>query len=310
MIELHLERADVLRHADVTGRQALIGLGCVAGNIRLAARAYGWETRAHIVARRDQVAPTLGPGTVPVVRLELVEEGTPGVDEGMLARIRARKVIRSDYDERFRIDDPVMAELRSIAARFPQLELHVLTDRPTLLFIGKFQELAEATVYNREEFARELGDWLLPNDSDAHRGMRGWEFGLDDAAAARMHDGLARRNRLLPDELAGFTRWSNLSIRTAAAVLVISCAEDDVSGWLAAGELYEELALAAWRHGIATSLQASAVEVESSNLALRARLRTKARPTVIFRVGRPLHPEDWERPHAARPDLSELLLPG
>jgi hypothetical protein len=30
---------------------------------------------------------------------------------------------------------------------------------------------------------------------------------------------------------------------------------------------------------------------------------------VVFRIGRPLHPEDGRRPHSARPPLASLLLP-
>jgi hypothetical protein len=33
-----------------------------------------------------------------------------------------------------------------------------------------------------------------------------------------------------------------------------------------------------------------------------------AAPSVIFRLGKPRHPTDWDRPHSSRPLLEELLL--
>jgi hypothetical protein len=187
------------------------------------------------------------------------------------------------------------------------LTLHLLTDAPTLLALGKFQELADSTVINREGFARELADWLLPNDSDAMLGMRGREFGLSDASAVRFREGLAGRGPLLPDETVAFAKAGNIGMRSSSAVAVISVARDDVEHRLAAGRAYEELALLLALEDFSVAMHAGITEVEAPNMALRGRLRTFQRPTVVFRIGRPLRKEDGERPHASRPALETLL---
>jgi hypothetical protein len=55
-------------------------------------------------------------------------------------------------------------------------------------------------------------------------------------------------------------------------------------------------------------MHAGITEVDTASLALRGRLRTRRRPDVVFRVGRPLRPEDEARPHSSRPHLRDVLL--
>ena len=122
-----------------------------------------------------------------------------------------RKMVRAEYDERVRLQAALAGELSAIVRSVhPGLTLHLVSDAPTLLALGKFQELADSTVINRAAFARELADWLLENDSDRAVGMRGREFGLSDAAAARFRAGLAGTGPLLPDETVAFAKSGNL----------------------------------------------------------------------------------------------------
>jgi hypothetical protein len=217
-------------------------------------------------------------------------------------------MVRAEYDERVKLDPALMTELAGIASSVhPDLTLHLLTDAPTLLALGKFQELADSTVINREGFARELGDWMLANDSDAVLGMRGREFGLSDAAAARFREGLAGRGPLLPDETVAFAKAGNIGMRSSSAVAVITVAKDDLEQRLAAGRAYEEMALRLVLDDVVVAMHAGITEVEAPNMALRGRLRTFQRPTVVFRIGKPLRSADGERQHASRPALKHVL---
>jgi hypothetical protein len=218
-------------------------------------------------------------------------------------------MVRAEYDERVKVDEALAAKLlQQVNAIDPRLVAHWIDDAATRSFLGKHQEGADAMVLNRPAFTRELGEWLLANDSDALVGMRGREFGLSDHAARRLHEGLSGRERLLPDELAGFARAGTLLMRSASAVVVISVAEDEVAQRVAAGQAYERMAITLVEHGYWTSMHAALVELESPSLALRSRLRTAARPTVIFRIGKPLRAEDGQRPHSSRPALASLML--
>jgi hypothetical protein len=199
--------------------------------------------------------------------------------------------------------------MQRIVSKYEPVRLHLIADAPSLMVLGKFQELADTTVFNRQTFARELGDWLFPNDYPSPLGMRGREFGLNDEAALRFHLGLRGQTQLLPDEVSALAKTGNLGMRSAAAVVVLSVREESAHTWLQAGQAFAELTLALTSRGYVVSMHAAITEVEAPNLALRGRLRTVARPVVVFRFGKPARPEDGERPHAARPDVDELLLP-
>lgn len=310
-LSVWVDREAVLPASDPVGRQATISLGCGLENLALGARCLGLRAEIALTGEAGGLRPVLAgePRHAPFAEVAFRDDDGAPEPLAWLSAMLARKVLRAEYDDRVRLPPELADELRGIAAAHPGLRLHLLDDSATLLFLGKFQELADTTVLNREPFARELGRWLHDNDSRAALGMRGREFGLGDASARHLRRGLLGEERLLPDEAAGFARAGNLGMRSASAVAVITVAEDTLPLRVAAGRAYQRMALALVRRDFHTAMHAAVTEVEAPNLALRGRLRTRDRPTVLFRIGRPLHAEDRARPHAARPPLAQLLLP-
>lgn len=309
-LRIWLDRRFVLPESDRVGRQAVVSVGCAVANAVLGARSLGWraETRllttdlaATLPARDDEARFTPIVDVIPV-------PGDGPEEPSLLAAIPERRMVRAEFDERERLPPDLSDALHARVAAHPGLALHLMTDAPSLLFLGKFQEMADTTVFNRDTFARELGEWFLPNDSPSPLGMRGREFGLDDDMALHMHRGLLREERLLPDEVAGMARGGKLGMRTASAVAVITVEEDTLAQRLAAGQAFQELALLLVSRGFVTSMHAGITEVEPASLALRGRLRTRHRPTVVFRLGRVLRPEDGRRVHAARPPLDAVWM--
>lgn len=306
-----LDREFVLPESDVVGRQALVSLGCGIANVTLGARVYGWEAAVEMASAPAQ---SLFPRVADEPRYSRVAVVTfrPGAaplgDEWIRAML-SRKVVRAEFDDLVKLDPDLPQVLAEITARHRGLELHLISDAASLLFLGKFQELADTTVVNRDRFALELGAWLLEDDSAAHVGMRGREFGLSAPATHRMRQGLLRLAPLLPDETAGFSRAGNIGMRSSSAVAVITVDDDDTERRISAGRAYEEMALALEQRGFSTAMHAGITEVDAPNFALRGRLRTRRRPEVVFRIGRPLHAEDALRPHSGRPNLRDILLP-
>ena len=167
---------------------------------------------------------------------------------------------------------------------------------------------------------------MLTNDDLAvPYGMRGYEFGLSDEAARRFHGGLKGEIALGPDEIRGLALQGRLQMVHASAIGIICVGQDTLEQQLQAGQAYIDLvhylALSGqgigatkgnWqtvKGGFKTSVHAALAEVETSNTALKLLLRTKKRPTLIFRIGIPIRPEDAQRPHSARPSLDQILLP-
>lgn len=311
-VEIWMDRRYVLTASDASGRQAAISLGCCISNMTQAARCYGWDADVRPAALdASELTPCEGNGADRYKKAaEIVfrrSSGSPPSRAPLAAMLR-RKMVRAEYDGSSRLSPEMSADMQRCAARYPKIALHLISDVPTLFFLGKFQELADTTVLNREDFALELGQWFLENQDASFLGMRGREFGLSDSGTRRLREGLLGERPLLPDEVAAFAKVGNLGIRSSAAVCVLTVAVDDIPGRLEAGQAFNDLALLAESGGFRVSMHAAITEVLAPNLALRSRLRTAQRPTVVFRVGRPLDPSHGERPHPSRPPLEELLL--
>lgn len=309
-----VDRRAVLPHSDPVGRQATISVGAAVANAALGAQAYGLaasvevhtEAEPRVRPRRDEDVAIVPVATLTLSAGASAPHGRPGL--ALVQAMLRRKMVRAEYDERVKLDPALTSDLAAVAARtHPGLAVHLVADAPTLLALGKFQELADSTVINRVPFARELGDWLLDNDSEDAVGMRGREFGLSDEAARRFHAGLSGRGPLLPDETVAFAKAGNLGMRSSSAVAVITTARDDLEHRLAAGRAFEEMTLLLSLAGYAVAMHAGITEVDAPNMALRGRLRTMQRPTVVFRIGKPLRASDGERPHASRPPLDTVL---
>ena len=297
-----IDREFVLPESDVVGRQALVSLGCGIANVTLGAKVYGWEADVEIVSVSAQrLYPRVAdePRYSRVAVLTFRPGASPLGGEWLRAML-SRKVVRAEFDEQIKLDPDLPQQLAEITARHPGLKLHLVTDAPTLMFLGKFQELADTTVVNRDRFALELGAWMLEDDSDAHVGMRGREFGLSAVATHRMRQGLLRLAPLLPDEISGFARVGNIGMRSSSAVAVITVDDDSTKQRIAAGRAYEEMALVLEQRGFSTAMHAGITEVDAPNFALRGRFRTFDRPELVCRIGRPLHTEDGQRPHSAQ----------
>ena len=311
-LEIWLDRTAVLPASDRHGRQALISIGCGVSNTVLAARCYGLDTQVEVVdVPVAQVCPHRSdePRYTLIAKLFFSQtDAAPASLEWLDAMLR-RKMVRAHYDSRIKLEESLCNEMHQLVkTEYPDIELHLVTDAPTMLVLGKFQELADTTVLNRDDFSLELGDWLLQNESTSFVGMRGAEYGLSDKIAQHIHAGLCRQVSLLPDEVAGFAKGGGLGIRSSSAVCVLTTTKDDTLQRLAAGRAFEDIALMLVRKGFVVAMHAGVTEVEAPNLALRGRLRTRARPTVLFRVGVPSNVADGQRPHAARPPLDRLVL--
>lgn len=310
-IEFALDRRTILRQSDPNGRQATISLGAATANAVLAAEVYGCAATLVVHPDVEQLIRPADTDDQPVVRVVTVSFDAPASPVRDLSWVSAmvrRKMVRAEFDERVKLDPSLASELAAITASVHAgLTLHLITDAPTLLALGKFQELADSTVINRTAFARELAEWLVDNDSDQPLGMRGREFGLSDEAARRFRLGLAGIGPLLPDETAAFAKTGNIGMRSSSAVAVVTAARDDVEHRLAAGRTFETIALRLTLAGFSVAMHAGITEVEAPNMALRGRLRTFQRPLVVFRVGKPLYAADSERPHSSRPRLEHIL---
>ena len=308
-IEIFLDRELILAASDPVGRQACVSLGCGIANLLQAARYYGFEGTVALNAASPALPSSAGQARYsPIARISF-EPAPPLGDERVLRAMLERRSVRALYDAAIRLPVSLEQSLRELMSRrYPGLEFHLLSDAATLGFLGDLQELADSTALNREDFATELGHWLIENDSDSHVGMRGREFGLSDEMARGMHARLLSDTRLSPPEVAGFAKSGNVGMRSSSAVGVIAAPRDDLEHRVLAGRVFEDLVLGLHQQGFVTAMHAAITELESPNLALQARLGTSGRVLVVFRMGKSLDQADAQRPHSARPTVGEVTL--
>lgn len=301
-LTLHLDPSKVLPASDRDGRQATVSMGCALENIHQAAQAYGLDTAM-------ELAPTV----------TIALNGNPSEpDQSVLTALKLRQVNRAQYDERVHLPPTTQTQMREIAAQFPQLKLHLITDtfgNYGKVAFGTFQRRADRAAIELPEFRAELAQWLKPNEVQMSRGMKLGEFGLHDEAARNFYAALSGEREFLPVELDKFAEAGYDAMRTASAVAVLTAEVDTPTARLEAGMSYERTALQLQKEGFSTAVHAALTETGIPLIKIASRtlmasvLRTTRTPLMVFRVGVPMEENNRKRPYSVRPAVEDLLMP-
>lgn len=311
-IEVWVDPQFILPASDKIGRQATISMGCVIENIVCAASSYGFSPRiAHHTIDANNLIPSKKnskPHLLATLSLGSSQK-SDFLQKKTLENILHRKTLRAEYDPKVTLTPSLSLKLHKHAADFNNLSLKLIENKLALNAISKIQEIADRTVIERDVFAYELGHWLIPNDDKKSlRGMRGYEFGFDDQFAHRVHSGLLRKTRLLPDETAAFASGGKIGIRSSSCLAIITAKKENIMSWVEAGQLFERIALTLIQNGFYTAMHAGITEVKIVSRMFATFLSTKEVPLVILRIGKPYMKNDILRPHSSRPPTKELIL--
>lgn len=274
-IDFRVDKTKILPESDVTSRESFISLGCALTNMEVAAGHYGFDTSIEYLPRpKDKYLAA----KVTLVKSDRVR------DIKLFQAITTRSVNRSKYEPQKMVPDEVVAEMRSCIDD-PELEFHVVKDMATRLAIATIQEQADLIVLKTNRFRHELAPLMLPNDSPKFIGMPGSGFGLSDEIALKLHRELGAHGRFDADLARGFAVSDRQGIISSPLIGVVSAKKDKPKLWLKAGQAWQKMALIAEHHRVNMAINAALVEVDLLNIALRLRLKTRNRPTVVFRAG-------------------------
>ncbi len=161
---------------------------------------------------------------------------------------------------------------------------------------------------NSKKFSRELGEWLLPNDTDSPVGMPGAGFGLQDAQATRLHEALLGKRDMEPEDGLRFSLAGKHGMEKSPCIAFLTVEKDDPAHWLETGKTMETMFLTFAAAGIQTAVHAGVVEVALINRMFAASLGTTRRISALFRAGYIKNKKDLERPHAPRLPVSNIIL--
>ncbi len=312
-ISVVLDRHLVLLESDPTGRQAVISIGCAIENIVRAGEVCGLEsTIKYFRVTGEQVTPLLDEvaddALVTLAEISFNKGRVNDHQADILKVMQKRMTMRAEFDPDKEIPPSILRQLTLDASKFG-VTLHVVEDKTTKLTLSEFQAQADGYALNSPLFARELGEWLLPNETENMLGMPGNTFGLDDIQAKRIHEGLVGKIPLEPEDMLRFALGGKVGFEKSPAVLFITAPHDDISGWIATGRAMERIFLTLEGSNISYAVHAGIVEVRLVKRIFASTLGIADSLTTVFRIGY-LKDEQvkMERPHSPRQPMEAILL--
>lgn len=310
IITVYLDRKFVLPASDVSGRQALVSLGCAIENMMCGATYFGWRpTLKYLDVNKNTVKPFLETEQqrTAIAEISFTEASPAPHLEKIVKAIFERKIVRAEYDPERPISEETLEIIKKISDE-NATKLHVITDGLRRLSIAEFQAQADGFVINSPKFSRELGAWLLPNDTENFVGMPGNGFGLPDDQALRLHNGLLGIAPLRPDDGLKFALAGKTGLEKCPMIGIITTEQDDISNWISAGRTFEKIFLTLTSENIQVAMHAGITEVPLIKKIASITLGTTRHLTVLFRAGYVRREEDKNRAHSPRLPLTEVIL--
>lgn len=310
-ITVLVDRTAILPESDPTGRQALISIGCSVGNLVESASCY--KLAARIVY--GSIAPTsvtpLSSKTAKaryttLAKITFAKFRTAASFKTVQA-IFSRKVVRAEFDVTKRVPAAVLRK----AAQFgsgKDIRLFFMDKSVDRLKVSELQQQADGFVANSPKFAKELGAWVLPNDSRSYLGMPGSNFGMTQVGSERLHRGLLGKGKLQADDMLKFSLGSKFLIERSAALGFLFGKADTPLDWLKTGTLATKLFLWFEMNKISISIHAGLTEVGLVHDIFTNTFAQSGKLLMVFRIGYIKRKEDLERPHSPRLPLGQVLL--
>lgn len=308
-ITIYLNKEFILPASDVDGRQATVSIGCATENIMSGALYYGYLGIVEFLTDdKTKIKPSVQSKNplIPLVKIKF-QESDIHLPPDTVEAIFERKVTRAEYDPAKQITNNILESIQKMPDG-EDTKLHLITDNLRRLSVAEFQSQADAYVINSPKFSRELGDWLLPNNTKSCLGMPGIDFGLQDDEAERLHNGLSGKSPLQPEDGLKFAMVGKIFIEKSPVIGIITTKKDDIESWIKAGEVFEKIFLELTKQGIQVAVHAGITEVSLIKKIFSLTLGTNRYITVLFRAGYVKKEEDNQRPFSPRLPLEEVLL--
>jgi hypothetical protein len=275
----------------------------------VSSRYFGYKTEIKILnSSKEDFKPGIpDPELIALAKIKFISDTPDDSLEKNYLAIFNRQVTRAEYNEQTPIPIEILEKIESINNE--KIEIHLVSDRWRRLTIGEFQGQADNFVINSKKFSHELGEWLLPNDTESFVGMPGVGFGLADDEAQRLHSGLKGETALRPEDGLKFSMGGKIGIEKSPTVCFLTSQEDTIESWLEAGKVMEEIFLQLTAEGIYCAVHAGIAEVTLINkLFSMSFLGTTSRIMTLFRMGYLKRDEDKKRPHSPRWPLSKVII--
>ncbi len=287
VISVAPEFGRALPQSDANHRQLYVSIGAAAENIVAAAEYYGYAVTAEVAEEDGGMAVRVRCDGRPL---------DPAARAGDHAALHAsrRKTNRNPYESRMP-DADFLAWATSLAGN--GLQVHVVSAEPQKADIAGVVSDALLDAMDDTGFRRELSAYIRNNTTSQPLGMTMIGFGMPTPPSylAPLIVRFVNVNRP--------SRKKDLADLTPAFI-VLATEEDGPRQWIAAGRVFERMALEATKRGMATAPLAAGIQIGQHYRRLQTLLATAARPQVFFRIGYAV--EGKEPPHSPRLTASEV----
>ncbi|MFA6427763.1 MAG: hypothetical protein WCW16_04985 [Candidatus Magasanikbacteria bacterium] len=311
VIHCSIDRSYILPASDKDGRQTVISLGCAIGNMSIGALHFGYEPQVTIFENNQDIVKPLEAGDtqkiVPIADINFIYNASTKEEEVYYTSIFVRKVIRTEYDLDQRLPESYIESLEHMCQN-TKVKLHSITDTIRRISIAEFQGQADNFVINSKKFSRELGEWLVPNDTDGYLGMPGSGFGLDQEQSTRLHEALLGMRPLEAEDGLRFSTGGKRGFEKSPYIGFITGENDDIQNWIDTGICFQKIFVDLTAKGYALAVHAGVVEVALINKMFAVTLGTTRKILMLFRAGKIKKEEDMHRPHSPRLPLSHIII--
>lgn len=307
LIEVFLDRSLVLPESDPEGKEAVISMGCAieyivitAGNFGLKA-SVGLEklSKSDLLPSKKSVLVKLG--SVSFKKLsgtkELVDTKS----------ILSRKSTRAEFDKLKPLPTKVIKQME-LSTKKLSCSLLAITSNTDKLRFSEMQGQADGFVGNNPKFAKELGEWIIENNTDSYNGMPGATFGMRDDAAKRLHLSLLGKIKLEPEDMMKFGHGTKFLMEHSSLIGVVSGKSDSVESWLNVGRALARNLLILESNKIQASIHAGVVEVPLIRKIFASTFKVRGCPLTVFRAGYVKRKQDALWPHAPRLPIEKVLI--
>lgn len=285
----NFERA--LPFSDSANRQLYISNGAAAFTAECAARRFGFfphlEVKPVELEGQDQF----------VVVVDLQNGYQPTEQDLALHRAIRKRVTNRNEHTKQPLPIKIMEFVDNLSDQ--NTEVVLIGEDTKKEKISDLVEKGMSEVLMDLGFTSELGNYLLPNDTDRYYGMPGFGFRPQDENARdleAMFSPLLIRSRDEEKIKEAAKKDRKLIAEDTASLVVISTASDDPKSWIEAGRKLQELFLMATSLDMSVHPYGVLIENEELNGQLKQVIGTNLRPQVMVRLGYPIKP----MPHSPR----------
>jgi hypothetical protein len=282
---LHADPSRRLAVVDPDGRQSIISCGAALFNLRVAARAFGYET--------DLSGPPRKSGSALIVKIELKPSETPPsqLDLELRDAIPRRRTVRSAFEEK-PLGDELLRDLANAAGK-EGAECHFAQTPEQKRQVAELVAEAEQVHLRDPVFRNELRDWLMQRRGEGHQAMSE-VYARMGSPTGRTPEGRHHPDLFTPTAAAAARQFANIEgaaagqralVEASPAVALLTTADDTTASWMVAGQALQHMLLKATIAGVSASYLNPPIELAQLRPRLAQVFRSKRKPQMLLRIG-------------------------